>query len=188
MNKSRLLSCENLGAAHSAGYSLFSGLGFSLLSGGLLLIQGGNGSGKSLLLSELAKNHPEALLIGQEDVLPGRRRVRKCVEKWAKREQGGAPELVETALHYFGLLEYQHVRISSLSAGQRQRLRLTRLILIPRKLWLLDSPFEALDDEANACLQSLIQSRIEQGGSAIISSVHVPANSHIQLLALADFR
>ena len=74
------------------------------------------------------------------------------------------------ALHRFGLRGREDLPVNCLSAGQKRRVLLARLLLRRAKLWILDEPFNALDVRAVEMLSELISEHIEAGGMAIMTS------------------
>ena len=108
------------------------------------------------------------LYIGHKRGLVPSMSVVDNVSFWAKAS--GHPELAAAAMHYFDLDDIPEASTGDLSAGWQQRVALTRLITIPKGIWLLDEPMANLDAEGIALLQSLIQSRLEQGGIILIAT------------------
>jgi heme exporter protein A len=155
-----------------------------IASGEMLAVHGSNGSGKSTLLKTIAglipihagsiridgawpSPHP-ILYLGHKRGLAPSMSVLDNVSFWAKA--GGYTELVGAAMRYFDLADIPDAIVEGLSAGWQQRVALTRLITIPSPLWLLDEPITNLDAEGIGLLQSLLQSRLEQGGMAVIAT------------------
>lgn len=150
----------------------------------MIAIHGSNGSGKSTLLKTIAGLIPlysGAILVNgvwpaeHRPVYLGHKRglvpsmsVYDNVAFWAK--SAGYGELAPAAMHYFDLTDIADAPVESLSAGWQQRVALTRLITMPSLLWLLDEPTANLDSEGVALLQSLMQSRLEQGGIILVST------------------
>ncbi len=165
------------------GVALSRPITHTIEAGNVLVVHGSNGSGKSTLLKMLAgllpiqqgsvvRNTEEApLYLGHKRGLTPSMSVIDNVAFWAKAS--GFPELTLAALRYFDLEDAVHTRVADLSAGWQQRVALTRLISMPATVWLLDEPTANLDMAGMALLQSLIQSRAEQGGIVIIAS-HLP--------------
>lgn len=77
---------------------------------------------------------------------------------------GGQVEGVETALHTMGLSRVMQSPCRALSAGQRRRVSLARLLLSSTRLWILDEPAVALDAAARELLVTLIAEHVTQGG------------------------
>ncbi len=167
------------------GAALTSPITCALAAGEMLAVRGSNGSGKSTLLKTLAglispnagtvklngqwPPQESVLYIGHKLGLSKEMTVYDNVALWAGLH--GARELTAAALHYFDLTDIDDVPLTKLSAGWQQRVALTRLITIPSRLWLLDEPTANLDGEGVALLETLMQSRLEQGG-IIIAATH----------------
>jgi heme exporter protein A len=161
-----------------------------LEGGELLAIEGPNGSGKSTLLRCVAGLLPPAtgeirlngkplgdwergtvLYFGHRLGLSLALSVEENVAFWARAYH--QPELIGAALHYFDLDDIADVPVRTLSAGWRQRVALTRLITVPGTIWLLDEPLAHLDQEGMRLLQSLLETRLSQGGMVLLAS-HIP--------------
>jgi heme exporter protein A len=181
--KSNSLALEGLVVARE-GAALTVPITIALAAGEMLAVRGDNGSGKSTLLKTIAgllpvkagaikvnaqwPNEEPVLYIGHKLGLSKDMSVYDNVALWAKLS--GAAELIAAALHYFDLGDIAEVPLSKLSAGWQQRVALTRLITVPSRLWLLDEPTANLDREGTALLQTLIQSRLEQGGIVLVAT------------------
>jgi heme exporter protein A len=74
------------------------------------------------------------------------------------------------ALHTVGLQGYEHEPVRQLSAGQKKRAALARLLLLEADVWLLDEPFANLDREGIALVNQLIERHAAQGGAAMVTS------------------
>lgn len=186
---------------------LFSDLTFRLASGEALLLHGPNGSGKSSLLRLLAGFLPPAegrVLWGGasalEDVEAHRARLQYLGHQDAVKSQLGtgdnllfwarlygldpaaAVEAVTAALDAAGLQRQRDLPGRYLSAGQKRRLALARLLLKPATLWLLDEPTNALDTSAVSWLGELLAAHRAKGGMIILAShVSVPMNDAREL-------
>lgn len=179
---------------------LFSDLNFRLVPGEALLLHGPNGSGKSSLLrllagflppahgrvlwdgvpvSEDAEAHLARLqYLGHQDAVKSQLGTGDNLLFWARLyglDPVGAEAAVTTALDAAGLQRQRHLQGGYLSAGQKRRLALARLLLKPATLWLLDEPTNALDTSAVAWLGKLLAAHRAKGGMIILAShVDVP--------------
>jgi len=175
--------------------TVFAGLGFEIQAGGALVLVGPNGSGKSSLLrllAGLARPAAGTLIWGGEDVAEDaeahRSRlhyvghadavkpvltVAENLSFWASLRAGDNDLLASTAaaLEAFGIGRLADVPGRFLSAGQRRRLALARVLAAPATLWLLDEPRTALDAEAQAMLDAVI-ARHRDGGGMVIMALH----------------
>jgi heme exporter protein A len=187
---------------------VFSGLGCVLPSGGALLLTGANGSGKSTLLRLLATLlAPEAGTVAWggvavRDDLPGYRArlhyvghldavkpalaVRETLAFWAGLRGVQAPS-VDTALAAFGLDAVADWPCRWLSAGQKRRLALARLLAAPAPVWLLDEPTAALDADGERRLIASIEAHRAGGGRVAIATHQALPLADTQILALEDF-
>lgn len=177
---------------------LFRDLSFRLAPGEALLLHGPNGSGKSSLLRMLAgflppvagriawqeadiagdvESHGARLCyLGHQDAVKPQLSARDNLVFWA-RLSGKTPVAAETAadaaLDAAGLQRQKRLPSRYLSAGQKRRVALARLLLTPAPLWLLDEPSNALDSAAVAWLGDILAGHRRDGGMVILAS-HVP--------------
>ena len=172
------------------GREVFSGLGFALSGGEALLVTGRNGAGKSSLLRMVAglirvtggqlaitganpeKNIPEQThYLGHQDALKPSLTVAENLGFWMRYLGGtGTPQ---TPLAAVGLAGLADLPAAYLSAGQRRRLSIARLVAVNRPIWLLDEPTSALDREAQDTLKGLMQRHLS-GGGLIVAAAHGP--------------
>lgn len=168
---------------------LFDDLSLQLAAGQALEIRGHNGCGKSSLLKILAGlRSPEAgqivwceqpiedcqaydgdlLYLGHQNALKTSLSAQQNLEFWLQMDrsaQAAAPLLAQV-----GLEGFQQRRVGSLSAGQKRRVTLARLLASSARLWLLDEPFTALDVQAQQALQRLLQRQVEAGGIVVFTT------------------
>ena len=161
---------------------LFEGLSFSLNAGDALLLRGLNGSGKTSLLRLIAGLipptsgvvlwhgvsilddeffHEDLHYVGHRDAVKPLLTVAENVYFWSNL-RGGSGTLA--ALNHFGLNEIADLPARFLSAGQRKRVGLARLLSASGNLWLLDEPAVGLDEESVATLLAAIREHRAGGG------------------------
>lgn len=173
--------------------SLFRGLSFRLGAGACLMVQGANGSGKTSLLRMLCGLSPPAAGEIRWNGAPIRKLAEDyrgellyCGHAGAVKDEltalenarlsatlAGTPvddEAALQALRQLGLKGREHLPARVLSAGQKRRVALSRLLLERRRLWVLDEPLTALDKAAVANLCALIDAHLAGGGLAVLTS------------------
>jgi len=172
--------------------SLFSAVTFSVQPGQLLHITGRNGAGKTTLLRTICgltrpargeirwSNEPIRKLgdeyfralafVGHSNGIQGEL---TCVENLRVASELHRPiddESITEAMAQIGLLAYTHMPAKVLSQGQKRRLALARLLLLDKKLWVLDEPFSALDTDSVASMDHIIGKHIDAKGMVILTS------------------
>lgn len=183
-------SGENL-ACRRGGRTVFAGLGFSVPAGGALVLRGPNGSGKTTLLRLMAglarptagrllwsgepleesETHGRHLrFIGHLDAIKPAFTVRENLSFWTAFWDRGDGSGIARAMEAFGLAALADFPARLLSAGQRHRLALARLVASPTPLWLLDEPANALDDRSLAALTGTIAEHRARGGMVVLAS------------------
>lgn len=182
----RLLAQE-LGCVRG-GRTVFEGIGFTIAAGEALCVTGRNGAGKSSLLRQIAGlvriasgaiilkgGDPElsiaeqAHYLGHLDAVKASLSVRENLTFWTRYLGGdGGVDAALAALDLDGLAD---LPAAYLSAGQRRRLSIARLIAVPRPIWLLDEPTSALDAAAQARAAELMREHLV-GGGIIVAAVH----------------
>jgi heme exporter protein A len=180
---------------------LFEGLSFSVAAGEALALTGANGAGKTSLLRAVAglisggdgPLEPEEArgrglhLLGHFDGLKPHRTAWEELSfqaVWAGGDEASAREAAR-ALELGPLLDLE---VRKLSAGQRRRLALARLIAAPRPVWLLDEPLAPLDAARRARAGELMAEHLN-GGGLIVAAVHDPLPVSARTLEITfDFR
>ena len=181
--RAEALACER------GGRLVFSGVSFALAAGQLLAVTGPNGSGKSSLLRTIAGLSDAAsgtllleggapeLTIGQQchyaahqEAIKPALSVLENLKFWGDFLGGGD---IEAALSAFDLGRLAEFPAALLSAGQKRRLSLSRLKLVPRPIWLLDEPHTGLDAASSERLLGVMRGHLAQGG-LIAAASHVP--------------
>jgi heme exporter protein A len=181
------------------GKTLFTDLSLALQPGQLLRITGSNGAGKSSLLRILCglltpssgrvlwgthpinhdrdSLHTQLIYLGHTPALKGDLTAQEKII--AAGSLGGdliTEAMARNALIAAGLGHLASKLARTFSQGQKQRVALARLQLAQHKpLWLLDEPFNALDQNANEALQALIQEHLLRGGIVAMSSHQIVA-------------
>jgi heme exporter protein A len=171
--------------------TVFSNVNLELSSGGALALAGPNGSGKSSLLRLIAgllgpsEGHIELKGGTEERTLPEQAHyqghldafkpsltVQENLDFWT-RYLGSRTVAAEEPLAAVGLGGLADLPAAYLSAGQRRRLSLARLIAVPRPIWLLDEPTSALDATGQERLAELMRQHLSTGGM-ILAATHGP--------------
>lgn len=184
-----LLEAEQVTFQRS-GTNVFRPLDLKLEAGQVIVIQGDNGAGKTTLLRLLAgilapsagtlKMHAEPVFVGH---LPAVKSDLSCRENLNyERELGASQTTIAEAMIQVGLTGLGARPARALSAGQKKRLGLARLLVRNAPLWLLDEPYASLDKAGCARVDALIARHVSQGGAVALST-------HQQLPSLeADIR
>lgn len=170
--------------------AVFAPLDFQLHAGELALVEGDNGSGKTTLLRMLAgllhidggelRWHGrvlqrddcagDILFLGHQLGLKGdlspRENLQIAIGLHGHRDGSN----VSAALHDIGLSGYEDEPVRRLSAGQKKRAALARLLLLPATLWLLDEPYANLDRIGIALVNGLLEQHTGAGGAAMVTS------------------
>ncbi len=206
MNKNHSLEVVDLECVRGD-QQLFARLNFVLEAGNALQVEGTNGSGKTSLLRLLCGlSMPESGVIKWCD-----QDIRDCRTEYQSqltyvghihgikddltavenldmiRVLGASNNMsAQCALDQVGLNGYEHAYCRYMSAGQRRRVALARLLISNASLWILDEPLTAIDKQGVSELEQVFRDHVSSGGSLIITS-HQPVkldNTSVQTLHL----
>ncbi len=177
-------------ACYRGGRMVFADLSFDLQPGGALLLKGPNGSGKSTLLRIMAgllqplggsigwqdgtvkdepENHFQRLhYVGHHDAVKPVLTVAENVSFWAAMR--GTHAQLASALDAFDITHLRDVPGRFLSAGQKRRVNLARILASPAPLWLLDEPTTALDVATIARFEQALVDHRKTGGMVVAST------------------
>jgi len=193
----RELSCAR------GGREIFAGLGFEVASGEALAVVGPNGSGKTSLLRLIAGlltpsrgsihlegGESEQTLPEQSHYLGHRDAIKPALSVaenlWFWRDfLGGATSDPKASLAAVELDHAAHLPAGYLSAGQRRRLSIARLLSVRRPIWLLDEPTNALDASGQILFTALMGDHLSRGG-LIIAATHTPLGVPARTLRIGD--
>ncbi len=172
---------------------LFEDLNLSLTAGQMLLVEGKNGSGKTSLLriltglnlpesgdvlwqgkpiAEVGPDYYEQVnYIGHHD---GIKRDLTCLENLRLVQAMGKPLPIDLddALDKVNLYRFGDNFVATLSAGQKRRLAMARLVVTEAKLWIMDEPFTSLDKASMAMFQQMFEQHLDDGGVIVMTSHH----------------
>ena len=175
---------------------LFSGLHLQVSAGQCLHIRGENGVGKTSLLrlltglaspdsgevlwndrsikKDVSEYHGQLLFLGHRDALKEDLSALENLRLYAAIDGVALSELDAFAsLWRFGLKGREDLPVNCLSAGQKKRVLMARMVTRRAPVWIFDEPFNALDTHAVLELQGLIAEHLESGGLAVLTS-HQP--------------
>ncbi|MGJ8615712.1 MAG: heme ABC exporter ATP-binding protein CcmA [Sulfitobacter sp.] len=188
------LHAHNLTLARG-GLPVLTGLGFNLAPGKALIVRGPNGAGKTTLLRTIAGLQPclrgeisgaadQIAYAGHADGLKAMLSVTENLSFWAAVfGQYG----IDAALDAYALRPLADRLAGTLSAGQKRRLGLARLLVTGRSIWVLDEPTVSLDADATKMFADAVRAHLGQGGSALIAT-HIDLGLEAEVLDVSAYR
>lgn len=163
---------------------VFEPISFDLAAGSLLLVTGSNGCGKTTLLRLLAglldpsegEIHRQELPLyaGHNPAIKDDLSVEENIRFWMRfmgtRKSNLGTGLCKQVIEEIGLTPVAQQEGRTLSAGQRKRCSLARLLFCDEALWLLDEPYSNLDHEGIVMLDRILRSHLDAGGACIMTT------------------
>ncbi len=182
---------------------LFEQLAFELVSGQVLLLEGKNGSGKTSLLRILcgfrepdagairwcgdiikdSQFYAQMAYVGHLDGIKKELTVLENLKMSLALGSSGRYS-INGALTKVHLSGYDDVLVQALSAGQKRRLSLARLLITENVLWILDEPFTSLDRQGIALIETLMSEHCANGGMIVLTSHHDIALHNVDVLRI----
>lgn len=177
---------------------IINGMSFSVKSGEMLFIEGSNGSGKTTLLRILSglmqaddgqitwngksieedriEFNQQLTYLGHSTGVKAELSTLENINFFSALSGLPQKENSQTAIEWVGLKGYENSPGRHLSYGQQRRIALTRLLMEPSQLWILDEPFAGLDKKMISALEARFKEHVQNGGILVLTS-----HQHIEL-------
>lgn len=189
-----LLALRDVAVARG-GRRILQGVGLTLSAGEALVLRGPNGIGKTTLLRVIAglqppvegviETAPDSIAYAAHaDGLKSALTVAENLRFWSDIFGGGP---IEPALAALNLTHLARRPANALSAGQKRRLSLARLLVTRRPVWVLDEPTVSLDTDSVALFAGVVRAHLAQGGAALIAT-HIALGLDGRDMDLAPYR
>ncbi|MDA5555556.1 heme ABC exporter ATP-binding protein CcmA [Shimia sp. MMG029] len=188
------LRVKNVSVARG-GVAVLEGITFDVPPGKGLILKGPNGVGKTTLLRTVAGLQPafkgtieapeeSIAYAAHSDGLKAMLTVVENLKFWA--EVFGKTD-ISAAIQGFDLVDLQDRLAGSLSAGQKRRLGLARLLVTGRPIWILDEPTVSLDTASVALFARAVEQHLQSGGSALLAT-HIELGLNVDTLDVGPYR
>jgi heme exporter protein A len=189
-----LLSAQDLAVAR-AGIPVLEGVSFALPPGRALVLRGPNGIGKTTLLRTIAGLQPplQGRITAAPDAVAyaahadGVKPTLTVAENLAFWAQVFGTDAVATAIDRMALRDLVARRAANLSAGQKRRLGLARLLVTGRPVWVMDEPTVSLDAASVQLFGDVVRDHLTAGGAALIAT-HIDLGLDAAVLDLTPFK
>lgn len=189
-----LLAVQDLAVAR-AGVPVLQGVSFALEAGRALVLRGPNGIGKTTLLRTVAGLQPP--LEGQVQAAPdsvtyaahvdGVKATLTVTENLTFWARVFGTDAVGAAMDRMALRDLAERRAANLSAGQKRRLGLARLLVSGRAIWVMDEPTVSLDAASVQLFAAVVRDHLADGGAALIAT-HIDLGLEADVLDLSPFK
>ena len=172
-----ILSVENLYCFRGE-FPILTQISFDLDYGQIISLHGPNGSGKTTLLKTLAQIIPaekgkitnyslETCFMGHENCLKFDLTVFENLKFWAGIYKNPS---INSYISTLGLVQILNIPVRQLSAGQKRKVSLARLLISKSKLWLLDEPDASLDEDNKKLLNKIMVNHLIENGAIVIAT------------------